>query len=143
MTAPVDPTPYALPTDLVTAEDVLAWLLGWRSNATDRELIAAVDWVHAYAVQDLRNAHDLAPELAYLALRARLDRERRQACRQGALTAWRFACGQRAIERDWRKATPDEFQSREDLDEWAALAHEDRVTEVRRALAFRAAARAK
>ena len=89
MTAPIDPRPYAAPTDLVTAADVARWLREWRSTATDAEMIAAVDWVHAYDVQDLRNAHDLAQELASQALDARLDRERRQACRRGALYHWR------------------------------------------------------
>ena len=131
MTAP-DPRPYAAPTDLVTAADVLAYQLTLLDPDPDIDLTHAI--IGPWTVT--------LPQ-AIILTAFRLDRERRQACRRGALTAWRFACGQRAIERDWRKATPDEFQSREDLDEWAALAHEDRVTEVRRALAFRAAARAK
>ena len=61
MTAP-DPTPYLLPTDLRTAEDVARWL-------------RARDEAH-------EGAETLADAVA--ALRARLDRERRQACERGA-----------------------------------------------------------
>ncbi|HQY59843.1 MAG TPA: hypothetical protein PK141_00475 [Polyangiaceae bacterium] len=131
MTAP-DPRPYAAPTDLVTAEDVARWLREWRSTATDRELIAAVDWIHAYEVQDLRNAHDLAQELASQALDARLDRERRQACRRGCFAHFRDACVHRQNERAL-------FPMLEP--EWATTAGECRRESIHRALAFRAAAR--
>ena len=72
LTAPVDPRPYAGPTDLRTAEDVARWL---RERA-DRDLRA--------------NCHPSAFVLhyAHADLRARLDRERRQACRRGALAEW-------------------------------------------------------
>lgn len=62
MTAP-DHRPYLLPTDLRTAEDVARWL---RTYHPCEQLGDAVD-----------------------DLRARLDRERRQACRRGALSCWR------------------------------------------------------
>ena len=64
-----DHTPYLRPgVDLITAEDVLGWLHervdpGWSRNAGRGEF-----------------SH---------ALRARLDRERRQACRRAALDHWR------------------------------------------------------
>lgn len=66
MTAP-DPRPYASPTDLVTAADVLAWL-----GDLDEDGIMGAPPVWA-VVQRLRE---------------RLDRERRQACRRGALVEW-------------------------------------------------------
>ena len=68
MTAP-DPTPYAAPTDLRTAADVARWL---------RERDAAHE-----GAETLGDAIDT--------LHARLDRERRQACRRGALDCWRGA----------------------------------------------------
>ena len=63
MTTPVDPRPYAGPTDLVTAEDAARWLDTYPWT-----------WPVDYARAELR---------------ARLDRERRQACRRGALDRWR------------------------------------------------------
>lgn len=65
MTTP-DPTPYLLPTDLVTAADVARWL---KERAEDEPRSTA--WY----------LHER--------LTARLDRERRQACRRGALERWR------------------------------------------------------
>lgn len=140
MTTP-DHRPYLLPTDLRTAEDVAEWLRDWRSTATDAELIAVVDWIHAYDVQDLRGTHDLAPELACLALRARLDRERRQACRRGAAYHWRAAC--RIM-----RASKDRRGRRRDKEIAAAVWAGDHsahplLAHLAAALAFRAAARAK
>ena len=68
MTAP-DPTPYAAPTDLVTAADVALWLDTLHQGPPSARI---------FGVQD-----------AIAALDARLDRERRQACRRGALAEWR------------------------------------------------------
>ena len=61
MTTPVDPRPYAGPTDLVTAADVARWL---------------VDYPGSCAAQASIDLHE------------RFDRERRQACRRGALAEW-------------------------------------------------------
>ena len=68
MTAP-DPRPYAAPTDLVTAADVALWLDTLHQGPPSARI---------FGVQD-----------AIAALDARLDRERRQACRRGALAEWR------------------------------------------------------
>jgi len=112
MTAP-DHTPYLLATDLRTPEDVL-----------DRVLAFAVD-------PDIdRHATDVFNYLSQ-----RLDRERRQACRRGMLRAFKFACANRANARAWAKS--DDAEDRH----WAKWASKQRVVEVQRALAFRAAAR--
>ena len=107
MTAPIDPRPYAAPKDLVTAEDVARWL---RERA-ERALLG--------------NCHPPTHVLHYalMDLRARLDRERRQACRRGARYEITIA---RAF---WRAGGG--------VQQMLALAH------VQCALAFRAAASAK
>lgn len=65
-----DHLPYLREGDLRTAEDVLAWLTRYLDAPGGTGTMAP---------------HDL---------RARLDRERRQACRRGPLKAWRsFANG--------------------------------------------------
>lgn len=71
MTTLVDPRPYAGPTDLRTAEDVARWLDTLHQGPPAERI---------FGVQD-----------AIAALDARLDRERRQACRRGALVNWREA----------------------------------------------------
>lgn len=64
---------YLRPGDLRTAEDALSWL---------RERAIAADEGFVSRASTLDEAHaDLA---------ARLDRERRQACRRAALYAWRM-----------------------------------------------------
>ena len=106
MTAP-DPRPHAAPTDLVTAEDVARWL-------DERAMASPPEPVPQYS------RHWIL-ELAWADLRARLDRERRQACRRGARYEITIA---RAF---WRAGGG--------VQQMLALAH------VQRALAFRAAAR--
>ena len=83
MLAPVDPRPYAGPTDLVTAADVARWLeeMGPMMGSIAPPGVRLFAGVAAEAPAGLL-AHEL---------RARLDRERRQACRRGALDAWRGA----------------------------------------------------
>ncbi len=71
MTTLVDPRPYAAPTDLVTAADVARWL-----ESRDRGSKAA-----GWRIVRLSTV--------VTDLRARLERERRQACRRGALACWR------------------------------------------------------
>ena len=66
MTTLVDPRPYAAPTDLRTAEDVARWL-----ESRDRGSKAA-----GWRIVRLSTV--------VTDLRARLERERRQACRRGA-----------------------------------------------------------
>jgi hypothetical protein len=102
-----DPRPYAAPGDLVTAADVAAWL---RERAEEEPRSTA--WY----------LHDR--------LDARLDRERRQACRRGALAEWMRAAdlvrsirAYRRADRVWAECAPTL---------WRCLAL---------ALAFRAAAR--
>jgi hypothetical protein len=71
MTTP-DHRPYLTATDLRTPEDVLAWLDAMALTSSER--IAPIQWSMA---------------MAHARLRARLDRERRQACRRAALEEWR------------------------------------------------------
>jgi hypothetical protein len=71
MTTP-DHRPYLTATDLRTPEDVLAWLDAMALTSSER--IAPIQWSMA---------------MAHARLRARLDRERRQACRRAARIAWR------------------------------------------------------
>lgn len=109
MTAP-DPRPYAAPGDLVTAADAAAF-------------------VRVYVV-DPDTEWDLSD--AYNYLERRLDRERRQACRRGALDAWRSACELVRWARSRR------------ANDWAWLEIEGPLAHrLTRALAFRAAARAR
>ena len=100
MTAP-DHTPYLAPTDLRTAEEVAWWL-------------DTYPWTCPLSC-------------ARADLRDRLDRERRQACRRGALAEWRTAL---------RASRIDEIR--------CSRAGQLEIAEYkRRALAFRAAARAR
>ena len=110
LTAP-DPRPYAAPTDLVTAADVLAWLVAIPPCPYDE----AGAW----------DETDLANELTL-----RLDRERRQACRRGCFAEAHEAYMWRAAERESCRG-----------ETWAAVYRERRACALRRALAFRAAAR--
>ena len=124
MTAPVDPTPYALPTDLVTAEDVVRWLddvaVAILSVPIDGATRAGVAICAGVVVSTRRD------------LDARLDRERRQACRRGAHAMFREAIMWRAAERESCRG-----------ETWAAVYRERRARRLASALAFRAAARAK
>jgi len=70
VTAP-DHTPYLAATDLRTPEDVFVWM-----TYLERDIVTQ-PYRECYG-------HDLVS-----ALRSRLDRERRQACRRGALEACR------------------------------------------------------
>ena len=84
MTAP-DHTPYLLATDLRTAEDVATWLREhaeqWRRDAVADPSVGArsvrLDYAGLRAIQG-----------AHADLLARLDHERRQACRRGARQAF-------------------------------------------------------
>ena len=90
MKAP-DHHPYLTEGDLRTAEDALEWLDTIRRDAIEgRALLAPstsfgppVRGADADAVR-VRTLHVLHRDLA-----ERLDRERRQACRRGALERWR------------------------------------------------------
>ena len=104
---PLEYQTYLLATDLRTPEDVLAWL---RAEYLDR----------------YHDAHEAAEELAY-----RLDRERRQACRRGALSRFEmFAWYARLVraDKDWELDNPE-------------LASEMAWDDAAACIAFRAAAR--
>lgn len=123
MTTPVDPRPYAGPTDLVTAADAARWL---RERA-DRDLRA--------------NCHPSAFVLhyAHADLNDRLDRERRQACRRGCFAMLHEARVFRAVERSWEYTarTTDNVNA-----EFLARTYRAKRRDyLSRALAFRAAAR--
>ena len=109
MTAPIDPRPYAAPTDLVTAADVARWL-------------------HEIDDGDITGGDPMW--LTISRLDARLDRERRQACRRGCFAEAHEAYMWRAAERESCRG-----------ETWAAVYRERRACALRRALAFRAAAR--
>lgn len=110
-----DHTPYLRPgVDLITAEDACAWLDGLTSGPARERIYGVLD--------------------AHAALSLRLDRERRQACRRGALAVFREACRERERERDAQRLFDD--------DRAAKTYRMFRLHHLRRALAFRAAARA-
>ena len=110
LTAP-DPTPYLLATDLRTAEDAVRWLL----ERADRNIGC--------------HPPELVLHYAHADLRARLDRERRQACERGAED-----CERRLAELGPEPEEPT-------IDIWGTEALRARLRES--ALAFRAAARAR
>lgn len=124
MTTP-DPSPYAAPGDLVTAADAAAFV---RTYVVDPD----TEW-------------DLSDVYNYL--ERRLDRERRQACRRGALACWRrFAC----VARSWgeRPLTRAAMRDCAWSPEWPfpaarVLVAQAMIQDLALALAFRAAARAR
>ena len=119
MTAP-DYHPFLLPTDLRTPEDVLPCVLNF---AVDPDIE--------------RDATDVFNYLS-----ARLDRERRQACRRGALELTRAIARQKL----WLRSDYAQNKGSERFGTFAAcMAHQREMrwgSDLRRALAFRAAARA-
>jgi hypothetical protein len=124
VTAP-DPRPYAGPGDLVTAADVAEWLEGMRTL-----MVGALPDVPLSAPA----AVDVTVELLMRHLAARLDRERRQACERG----WQaHAAASRQRGRQAREARQKGWT------EWAAQRERERAHHMARALAFRAAARAR
>ncbi len=121
MTAP-DHTPFLLPTDLRTPEDVARCVISF-----------ALDPDVEYDATDVFN---------YLS--ARIDRERRQACRRGASQHIRWARTNRDNVDEWSAsdaADPTLWDSLTERDEWVATAKDLEAKQVRKALAFRAAAR--
>lgn len=117
MTAP-DHTPYLLATDLRTPEDVVRW---------QREQVA--DGVGAAFVLVAITA-------------ARLDRERRQACRRGA----RYHIVQARAHHDdaarWPTLPATNWDTPAELAEYVAVSLRCMQDSTQRALAFRSAARA-
>jgi hypothetical protein len=96
-----------------------------RPYAGPGDLVTAADvaaWLVDYPSNDAAQAS--------IDLVERLDRERRQACRRGC-----FAMAHEA--RVWRAAERESCRG----ETWAAVYRERRTAAVRRALAFRAAAR--
>lgn len=129
----VDPRPYAGPTDLVTAEDVARWL-------DDRAMASPPEPVPQYS-------RHWTLELAWAALDERLDRERRQACRRGALAEWRRFS---RVARAWRGFSGHRYAltvavwARDDdtsIPQARARVAHAMLQDLARALAFRAAAR--
>lgn len=114
MTAP-DHRPYAVPGDLITAGDAIC------------ELIRMSDEEGAYTRKE-----GLAIRRACYALLARLDRERRQACRR-ATRAWAFLARM-------HRRNADMYAKNDDRDE-AMSCRAARANSLQAALAFRAAAR--
>ena len=116
MTAP-DHRPYLGPTDLRTPEDVLAWFRVRPRYPFEGDLVVA---------------------LAY-----RLDRERRQACRRGALELIRAIARQKL----WLRSDYAQNKGAERFGTFAkCMAHQREMrwgSDLRRAVALRAAARAK
>ena len=111
MTAP-DPRPYAGPTDLVTAEDVARWL-------------------HEIDDGDITGGDPMWLTISHL--EARLDRERRQACRRGARSSFSDAATLMRC-----------YALNRTLGVIRDMASEDAIAHyLTRALAFRAAARAR
>jgi len=117
VTAP-DHRPYLLATDLRTAEDVARWL-DERARNAPAETVPSFSsfWVLSDAVD---------------ALDARLDRERRQACRR-ATRAWAFLARM-------HRRNADMYAKNDDHDE-AMSCRAARGNSLQAALAFRAAAR--
>jgi len=128
MTAP-DHRPYLLATDLRTAEDVATWLREhaeqWRRDAVADPSVGArsvrLDYAGLRAIQG-----------AHADLLARLDRERRQACRR-ATRAWAFLARM-------HRRNADMYAKNDDHDE-AMSCRAARGNSLQAALAFRAAAR--
>jgi hypothetical protein len=115
----VDYRPYLLETDLRTAEDVLEWL--YRSQRDETP------------VEDAR-----------LELNRRLDRERRQACRRGALRAWRRASAtMRASTSTRGYDRPRAMVFAVWVDRWPPSLVKKMLANLAEALSFRAAARGK
>ena len=121
-----DHTPYLRPgVDLITAEDVLAWLDGLTSGPARERIYGVLD--------------------AHAALSLRLDRERRQACRRGALRAWRsFADDVRDAPTVWLHEGEDLFSQVVESDpNFTSGIFLEMRRSLSDALAFRAAARAR
>lgn len=87
MSAP-DHRPYLVEGDLRTAEDVLEWMRNeeaeWRAAATSDAGVP-----HGASLVRFDGAAIGMLDGIAKHLESRLDRERRQACRRGALDAWR------------------------------------------------------
>jgi hypothetical protein len=107
MTAP-DHTPYRVPGDLITAEDVYTWLDNF----------------------DPYDIYDAALAMAVPTLRKILDKQRREALRRGCFAHFALA----RQHRTWERAG---FI----VDECEPTSRENRADCLRRALAYRAAAR--
>ena len=114
---PPDHTPYLRPgVDLITAEDAAQWLEAYASEVCGASARAAWGEVGLWA--------------SVGALRTRLDRERRQACRRGALAMWRDYRASLGPDMDW-----------DDMP--AAWVRRQQERHRNAALAYRAAARAR
>lgn len=131
MTTP-DHTPYLADGDLRTPQDVLEWLDTQRNMALD-----ALRDRYRVVASERRPYREVFDEITYRLVRGlaeRLDRERRQACRRGALRTFRHLAWYARVVRRGREAW--------ELDDPAfssEMAWEYAVD----CLAFRAAARAR
>jgi hypothetical protein len=120
MTAP-DHTPYLAATDLRTPEDVADWLDAWSLDA--KALLT---------LEQLRTDY-----------RARLDRERRQACRRAARCHIVQARAHHDDAARWPTLPAEGWDYPTECAEYVAVSLQCLQDSVRRALEFRAAARAK
>ena len=121
----IDPSPYLLSADLVTAEDVAEWQ---REHSEE---------FHSRFCVPMTSA------LLMMLTEERLDRERRQACRRGA----RYYIVQARAHYDdaarWPTLAPSEWASPTECDEWVARSRQCLQATLTRAIAFRAAAKKK
>ena len=96
--------------------------------------------VDLITAEDVENwlAHRVHPEWSAKAtvrmLRARRDQERRQACRRACFATWHIALEDRSLLRAWAKISSSDQK-------WIKTRQKCRLSAIRRALAFRAAAK--
>lgn len=137
MSIKVDHTPYLLPGDLRTAEDVLAWMRNeeaeWRAAATSDAGVP-----HGASLVRFDGAAIGMLDGIAKHLESRLDRERRKACRRGTLEEWR-RMSSLVVNGDVSSDGMDSFAYAIDGGEGAIIVLAS--DHLARALAFRAAAR--
>ena len=127
--------PYLTATDLRTPEDVLAAMDAEAASWTEPGIEHGTELVRF----DVAVSQTLATAAKYV--RARLDRERRQACRRAALVYIARARHHHESAREWAESEPDASFTRAMLYEWAEAARACCRDSIALALTFRAAAR--
>jgi hypothetical protein len=122
---------YHLPTDITTPERLIEW---------QREVLEAIAFTQGAA--DTPH-YIVAYDLTVLSER-QLERERRQACRRGSHEHFSWAKNYRTQERQYlkdSKATSGAPFKPSDCLKYAASERDERIFDIRRALALRAEAR--